>query len=496
MDRFAEVKDPIQKQLRLDKKMWNKQFGEFVSDLANFKRLMVGTPSKFFAQKGKITEPIPSDPAKILSVLTGRFQQLANESLELSNRQVEYSRQFKQIKQDKINKKGELNFDDEFLSIEASNRLTRFWSALKGPYFGEAGRKRSHRRSLLSALVKIEKNLKDLESQILESSGHEDETKSGIFKAHALLNSAITSFRSLKELYANYDMFFGDKPELTQGDKPPVAAAPTTITEDKDETVSQPNQSAPVVPEAQTSVRIPPVNNSDKNKITPNTLSDHMAMATAIIQLMGSQHPKLFDSLNKLKNVRAKQRKNEASISDIQREYNNFVQAVQLAGRFPEDNLEDIIKAISKTKQGFKNADELQKFAANSIKKWLLKKKLQILGGDQTVASRIDIYDASVACRKEVDELMDKLESDINKPEVAAGIALIENKLFEIKKLMQPLVLLMRGMEDPNDVIALLENGRFLGHKVNVDENDKKLITSYMRRKKVSDLLQLFKSLQ
>jgi len=577
MDSFAEVKDPTQKQLRLDKKNWNKQFGEFVSDLANFKRLMVGSPSKFNAQKGKITEPILSDPSKILSVLTGRFQQLSNESLELSNRQLEYSRIYNQ---NKINKKGSLNLNEEILSSEASNRLTRFFNAFKGPYFGEGGRKRSHRRSLLAGFVKIEKSLKELESQILESSDHEDETKSGIFKSNALLNSAMSSLASLKELYKNYDTFFNEPQALTDG-KPTATTKNNSIrtykfrsdaADDidaffkalKKENYSNVNvktksnkkipslevefnsgkdlsylkQLADSIPNchvisetmaeevdyngirvapaaqgtappppaaspgtapsagAQTSARVIRDNvlyGDPKNEIIPDNITPKITEAEVVKQLLVKQHPELEASIKQLYEARKAHRADKL-IGPLQTAYNNFIKAVQISGGFTETNLEDIRSNLIQVKVNYQNIKNLEKFASNMVKKWFLKKKLQILGGDQTVASRIDVYDASVACRKEVNALMDKLEAGINKQEIEAGISLVENALFKIKALMGPLVFLMSGMEDPDNVISMLENGSLLGHKVRLDDGDRRLITSYVKRRKITDLLQLFKS--
>jgi hypothetical protein len=58
----------------------------------HFKKLMNGAPNLFYKQKSKITQPIPADPATILSTLAREFQEIAQQGSGIVEEQLAYSK--------------------------------------------------------------------------------------------------------------------------------------------------------------------------------------------------------------------------------------------------------------------------------------------------------------------------------------------------------------------------------------------------------------------
>jgi len=167
--KYSEVKNPEQKKLREAKKVWNKQTSEFIHSLIEFKKLMNGRESDFFKSKGKITEPIPVEPSVIIQNLSSRFEDVLNKANTIGDAQKNYSSRRK----------------------EASNKLTRFLSYTKRPFFGSGEEVSSNRtrKALLSMCASLNSNLKDVNSLIL------DRSEVSIKKANAAFTRTINDFR-------------------------------------------------------------------------------------------------------------------------------------------------------------------------------------------------------------------------------------------------------------------------------------------------------------
>lgn len=164
--------DPKQQKLRDRKKSWNKKIRDFTNDLISIKKVMNGAPSKFHNQVSSIKDPIPSDPASVLGVLASDFNQIVNEGNAIINDQIMYSQTRRQKQNAPNPNQTSFNFAADDKVVEASNKLTRFFSRMKGPlFFGPASEKEKRilRLNMLQICVELEESFKELQEIILSS---------------------------------------------------------------------------------------------------------------------------------------------------------------------------------------------------------------------------------------------------------------------------------------------------------------------------------------
>lgn len=152
----SKSKDQAQESIRSSKENWNKRVSKFIDDTIHLKKMVNGYPSKFYLQRGKITQPLPVEPSKILSLLTSEYKEIADEYLEIAKMQQDYATK-------RMQKESSIN-------IEASNKLTRFKSYLSGPFFGddEKAELNRMRKVILSSFADIYYATKKLNSNILK----------------------------------------------------------------------------------------------------------------------------------------------------------------------------------------------------------------------------------------------------------------------------------------------------------------------------------------
>lgn len=145
----SKSKDPKQEQIREAKDHWNKEVSTLIENLIHFKKMMNGYPSKFYQQRSKIINPLPIEPSKILSIISSDFSRIVENANSIGTYQKSYS-DSKQIKQ-------------------ASSKVSRFFSYLRGPFFGSSSeaQKRRDRIALLKYASDIYSSLKKLNSEIL-----------------------------------------------------------------------------------------------------------------------------------------------------------------------------------------------------------------------------------------------------------------------------------------------------------------------------------------
>src|ERR1035437_5421045 len=104
MDKLAKgPPDPVQQKLRSDKKAWSLEVKKFVDDIFAIKDVFNGRPSKLHTEKSSIKDPIPGDPANILSMMAAKFQEIVQNGNNIVQKQIDYSknRRKKQPKQPK-----------------------------------------------------------------------------------------------------------------------------------------------------------------------------------------------------------------------------------------------------------------------------------------------------------------------------------------------------------------------------------------------------------
>ncbi len=159
------AKNPEQEALRQYKSQWNKEVSHFISNLIEFKKATNGLPSKFNAQKTRITSPLPSDFSSILNQLAGVFQEITSKGNDVLNKQLEYSTKF----QDQKLKKLDQLTPKVSMVVEGTNALTRFWSKVKYPLMGTKEEKAQHkfRMSAISGLLRCIEGLKKLQELIV-----------------------------------------------------------------------------------------------------------------------------------------------------------------------------------------------------------------------------------------------------------------------------------------------------------------------------------------
>lgn len=171
---LSEVRNPEQKKIRDSKKAWNKETSNFIHQIIEFKKLMNGRESEFYKEKSKITQPIPVEPSIVLQGLATAFKEMADKAYGIGNAQKDYAGSYKQ----------------------ASNKLTRFLSYLKGPHFGDSDEARLNRsrKSLLSLIASLNKDLKDLNSSVLNRSNKSILESKAIFNRYRKTLSILNAF--------------------------------------------------------------------------------------------------------------------------------------------------------------------------------------------------------------------------------------------------------------------------------------------------------------
>lgn len=234
--------DPTQERLRANKAAWNKEVSAFINDLIHFKKLMNGWPSKFFKERSRITQPLPSDPATIIGSLAGDFQEIATRGNGIIEEQLQYSKNRRQrqpkpvapapgqtpqaptapaapeapkapdlaqqiqkglaaSEKDSPLVKLAAKFEDKYeLEAAASNPFTRFITRLFTPKigFGEGARIRRLRMTMLENCVKALKELKKLHKEIVKSS------KGSITNSHQIANAMWSYWNTVNRLFYTY----------------------------------------------------------------------------------------------------------------------------------------------------------------------------------------------------------------------------------------------------------------------------------------------------
>lgn len=156
--------DPVQEKLRAEKASFNEEVSSLIDDLIQIKKLINGSPSKFNKEKGNIKEEIPGNPTAILQHISSEFSNIENKGAEIIRKQIEYSKTRKKSKQADNN-------NNNVLFSEASNKLTRLLSKLKGPYFGDGPDviNKKYRLKFLNKFTDLLYAVKEFEALILHT---------------------------------------------------------------------------------------------------------------------------------------------------------------------------------------------------------------------------------------------------------------------------------------------------------------------------------------
>lgn len=95
--------DPVQEKLRESKSAWNKEVSAFIDNLIHVKKLMNGWPSKFNMERSFIKDPIPKFPNTILADLSEEFNKIVDKGNNIITEQANYSKSRKQKQPKQLN---------------------------------------------------------------------------------------------------------------------------------------------------------------------------------------------------------------------------------------------------------------------------------------------------------------------------------------------------------------------------------------------------------
>jgi len=258
------LKDPVAERLVQQKTNWNKEVSQFINDLIHFKKTMNGWPSKFYKERSKLNQPIPADPATIIGVLAGDFQEIAQRGNAIVQQQLSFVKDKQQKKQQRaqqvpapqapqgpatppaggapptavdLTKQLGAAFEIKYgLVAEGSNPMTRFFTRLLNPGIGSGpeARVRKYRTSLLDAAAKTYRELANVQAEVVGSSPE------SIFASSKMLNKAEHNWSFLFQGFNVYEATMGVAPVNGGG---PIEA-PADIKKEREEAAQQPNPEA------------------------------------------------------------------------------------------------------------------------------------------------------------------------------------------------------------------------------------------------------------
>jgi hypothetical protein len=497
MDKLARKpsSDPVQEKLREDKDAWNKQVSSFITNLINFKKMINGRPSKLSPQKGKITEPIPNNPATIINTLSDAFSRLAEEGNSIIEEQIDYSKNRRQKQELKIEQhkeqesnlsqqlnKGLAGYDfelysgsliDNYLISEASNPISRFFFKLLNPGIGsnsEKNRMIQYRTTLLDQTAQIHKDLKKIAKAIVGWGPQ------SIFLANQILhkvennkNTLIIGVNSFKKSYPQGIQDTGGKIDNVNKEEK----------EEKEET----------------------------NPITTPTIQPQEIENKPKVEL--KETPKL----NKTHQVDQA----EQAALDIANNSNNFKDILglpklrKLTSNFntePDTNsAAELLDAYSKMlehickKQKIPLQTSLGAILALNIKPELKSEGQNLLGKirhqlnpfGNTKVYRLDIYNLAKESRKITNIILDLLENDLNFDELEPHITELSNNIDRISNIMMILLSSLKGIGHQDQYMKSLEKGNVGNYGIDLDSKRKELLRKKLDRQQMDELTKMYK---
>jgi len=447
MRKVAEP-DPVQKQLRQHKSLWNKEVSAFINDLIHYKKMMNGWPSKFFPQRSKITFPIPADPSKIIGDLASKFEKITEDAKAIVQEQVNYSKNRRLPRRqqaintlDLLDKKygpteqqvrspleqklsgicsSELvKLADEIadkydLLAQGSNSLTRFFARLLNPGIGfsQAARIRKLRMQLLSSCAKIFKELEKFQVEIVKSS---DKSIDDSFK---LLGNIWEDWQTVLTVFNTYKSMIPSSEKHTSEDASDSKGIKEDRSKNKQEKESEKFQKE--FEKVNTSVdqggpepgdidyELPAMQGEQVPDIKIN-LSPPVASRGPESWEAGAQRQKKIDKeQEKLNKIKDKERQKAMK--------NN-----PLALALPNATV------------------QLEVVAQAFIQKWIGKKRHELSMFDETSSQRLQAFDVADQMRKVIDEIMNHLEKDINVGVMQPMVDKVNRQIMFIRGLVRNL---------------------------------------------------------
>lgn len=372
--------DPKQQEIRLLKSQVNKSISEFIDDLIQFKKLMNGWSSKFYAEKSFIKDPMPADPTTIIGSLANDFSEITRRVSTIIDKQRIYSETRK-----KREPKSASQIRIEILK-EASNPISRSLSRVYLP-FGKSATANRFRVSLLNIFTEIKKDLFELEGAILSSD------KQSVYKAKKLSKKIIRDLNNAKKTVEIYKSTYS-KQEINQGDEKSKTEINTTKQDNSD--IKEASSLYHDFINFLSSLK----EKSAKKLLTKDLIND------------------FENSFSKVR--RAKPDEINQNIEIFNDKYNKLLDHVCdkmseiLKEKIICDSFEDLLSIVNEKISTAEYITDLNiKLADNSISKFLKKIKQEIFPGTMG-AIRIEAYNRARQLRNEVDNMLNNLEKELN----------------------------------------------------------------------------------
>jgi hypothetical protein len=437
--------DPLQEKLRVNKSQWNKEVSVFIDNLINFKKLMNGWPSKFHMERSSIKDEIPSDPKTILGVLAGDFQDLAQRGSALVAQQSDYSKNRKK-KQPKApagappNLAQQLTASSEHhLEALGSTPVSRFYSKLKGPWFGsgQEARVRKYRISMLNSCADLYRQLEHFEAAIMGSSPE------SIFASSKILEKIENQVNFILNTITAYKSVVVDLPK----DKPTDYINNDSKSEELDTVIND--------------FKKHHLNFTDLNATLVNQLNENInKFESADLDEQAVLSPVILQDYKSI-------------IDDFNRKHGTFAKT-----------LGEALFA--------KQASSLESMAQAFLTKWLGKLKHHLSPFDKTSALRLDIFKVAEDSRKILNEMMNSLEKDFDIEDLVNKSNDLYNSLSSIRSLMKPLEDIIKNNMFDKTFINLLRNNDLTEYDFNLDKKQRERLQKSLETRKFRELSQMY----
>jgi len=468
-------RDPAMNKLVQTKAAWNKQVSGFINDLIHLKKMMNGSPSKFFPERSSITKAIPADPAAIIGSLAGNFQDIAAKSSAIVQEQLDFAttrnKRKGQQTLDLLEKKhgpespppqgvdlaNKINAsEDYYLISEASNPLSRFWNQILSPGIGldnEAARMRKYRVSLLNTSVALYKGLKKVQKHIVQSDPQ------SILLASNLLDKVETDYIFIASGLQSFKNVMPQGPEDDGGEIPPPDKGDNKTPA---EAVKEQHEAKILAKCNEIVADLQSIINSPDFPSTPG-LQKLVSLAQAFHAAPVDGKLKLADEM-----IAVYQ-------DEVDRTSDHFGMPRQGSFR----GIQTVLLQNSPSAH-----DKLQAVAQNILGKW----KHQISPFDKTSAIRLDIYKLAGEARENVNTIMDELEKGLDAETLVPHISLVGRYLQLINTKMQLLKSTTRGVGYQPQFMNLLQNRQLSDYNIKLSPKEKEKLRTLMEARRLRDI--------
>lgn len=378
--------DPKQEELREKKSLWNKEVSVFIDNLINFKKMVNGSPSKFNMERSKITDPLPKDPVSILTLLAGKFDDIASKGNDIISNQITYSqtRKKKQVKPTSPDLTKQLlsSIDSDMMVVTASNVLSRFLSYVKPPWFGDAKKQKKIRLSLIASLLYLSKLCSKFQLEIVGSG------KNNIDNSNKILIQIEDSLLQISNSLGIFSETFGLKPKSKEID---VSDIKNKLQDFNKNILNFPE----IEPDSIYKMR-----ELQKGFVAEENIEQKSEIADNIVEL----YKKILNSVGSQRGVTG-------------------------------TSLSEILEATTQKKEA-----NLNVIAQSFIKKWLGKTKHKINPWDKTSSLRLVAYDESEKMNDILDEMMNSLQKEFDLNYLSNNMQTLFDSFSIIRKVVDTLL--------------------------------------------------------